>query len=52
MIGKILSHLLGNSGEDPEAADDAHDKMIEFEEEGWVVVNLPGEKGLPSQLKF
>lgn len=46
MIGKILSHLLGNSAEDPEAADDAHDKMTEFEEEGWVVVNLPGEERL------
>lgn len=42
MIGKILSHLLGNTGEE-EAANEAQDKMTEFEEEGWVIVDLPGE---------
>ncbi|XP_013862703.1 tumor protein p53-inducible nuclear protein 2 [Austrofundulus limnaeus] len=39
MIGKILSHLLGSTGED-EAADEAQD-VTEFEEEGWVIVDLP-----------
>ncbi|XP_035538347.1 tumor protein p53-inducible nuclear protein 2 [Morone saxatilis] len=38
MIGKILSHLLGNAGEDFEAADE---ELMEFEEGGWVIVNLP-----------
>ncbi|XP_017275088.1 si:ch211-260e23.9 [Kryptolebias marmoratus] len=41
MIGRILSHLLGNAGEDSEAADDSHEKTNELEEEGWVIVNLP-----------
>ncbi|XP_068174614.1 tumor protein p53-inducible nuclear protein 2 [Antennarius striatus] len=41
MIGKILSHLLGNAGEDFEATDDTYEELMEFEEEGWVVVNLP-----------
>lgn len=41
MIGKILSHLLGNAGNDFEAEDDTYDKLMEFEEEGWVIVNLP-----------
>ncbi|XP_059207841.1 tumor protein p53-inducible nuclear protein 2 [Centropristis striata] len=41
MIGKILSHLLGNAGEDFEAADDTYEELMEFEEGGWVIVNLP-----------
>ncbi|XP_028257313.1 tumor protein p53-inducible nuclear protein 2 [Parambassis ranga] len=40
MIGKILSQLLGNSGEDFETAEDNYDKFMEFEEGGWVIVNL------------
>ncbi|XP_068433653.1 tumor protein p53-inducible nuclear protein 1 [Clinocottus analis] len=40
MIGKILSHLLGNAGEDFEAADDTYQELMEFEEGGWIVVNL------------
>ncbi|XP_020507931.2 tumor protein p53-inducible nuclear protein 2 [Labrus bergylta] len=38
MFGKILSHLLWNSDEDFEVADD---ELMEFEEGGWVIVNLP-----------
>lgn len=41
MIGKFLSQLLGNAGEDFEAADDTCDELMEFEEGGWVIVNLP-----------
>ncbi|XP_071403301.1 tumor protein p53-inducible nuclear protein 2 [Centroberyx affinis] len=37
MIGKILSQLLGNT----EAADDTYEELMEFEEGGWVIVNLP-----------
>lgn len=40
MIGKILSHLLGNASEDFEAADDTYQELMEFEEGGWVIVNL------------
>ncbi|XP_008277570.1 tumor protein p53-inducible nuclear protein 2 [Stegastes partitus] len=40
MIGKILSHLLGNAGEDFDAADNTYDKLMETEEGGWVIVNL------------
>ncbi len=43
MFGKFLSHLLGSAGEDFEAADDSFEELMEFEEGGWVVVNLPGE---------
>ncbi|XP_032366825.1 tumor protein p53-inducible nuclear protein 2 [Etheostoma spectabile] len=42
MIGKILSHLLGNAGEDFEAAGDTYEELMEFEEGGWVIVNLSG----------
>ncbi|XP_038556597.1 si:ch211-260e23.9 [Micropterus salmoides] len=41
MIGKILSQLLGNAGEDFEAADNTYEELMEFEEGGWVIVNLP-----------
>lgn len=44
MIAKIFSHLLGNAGE--EAADHVYDELMELEEEGWVIVNLPGERKL------
>nr|XP_057934864.1 tumor protein p53-inducible nuclear protein 2 [Doryrhamphus excisus] len=40
MIGKILSHLLGGSG-DEETSGDTLEELLEFEEGGWVVVNLP-----------
>lgn len=43
MIGKILSHLLGNVGEDFEAADNTYEELMEFEDGGWVIINLPGE---------
>ncbi|XP_061593163.1 tumor protein p53-inducible nuclear protein 2 [Cololabis saira] len=46
MIGKILSHLLGNAGEESEVANDAYDQIMEFEEEGWVVVHLPENEPL------
>ncbi|XP_026149601.1 tumor protein p53-inducible nuclear protein 2 isoform X2 [Mastacembelus armatus] len=41
MIGKIFSHLLGNADEDLEAVDDTYEELMEFEEGGWVIVNLP-----------
>lgn len=41
MIGKILSHLLGNAGEDSEAVSDTNKELLEFEEEEWVIVNIP-----------
>lgn len=44
MIGKILSHLFGNAGEDFEEADETYEKLMEFEEGGWVIVKLPGER--------
>ncbi|XP_070689857.1 tumor protein p53-inducible nuclear protein 2 [Pempheris klunzingeri] len=46
MIGKILSHLLGSTGEDFEAADGAYEELLEFEEGGWVIVNLPENEAL------
>lgn len=48
MLGKILSHLLGNAEEeDCEAADETYKELMEFEEGGWVIVNLPGERQIP-----
>ncbi|XP_074522988.1 tumor protein p53-inducible nuclear protein 1 [Halichoeres trimaculatus] len=41
MIGKILSHFLGNSSDDFGVADDAYNDLMEFEEGGWVIVDLP-----------
>ncbi|TMS13418.1 tumor protein p53-inducible nuclear protein 2 [Larimichthys crocea] len=41
MIGKILSQLLGNAGEDFEAADKTFEELMEFEEGEWVIVDLP-----------
>lgn len=41
MLGKILSHLLGNTGDDFETVDDTFEDLMEFEEGGWVIVNLP-----------
>ncbi|XP_054467779.1 tumor protein p53-inducible nuclear protein 2 [Anoplopoma fimbria] len=47
MIGKILSHLLWNTDEDFEAADDTFEELMEFEEGEWVIVNLPENGPLP-----
>lgn len=44
MFGKLLSHLLGNADEDLEEADNSFEELMEFEEGGWVIVNLPGER--------
>lgn len=44
MFGKFLSHLLGNTGKDFEGADNTCEELMEFEEGGWVIVNLPGER--------
>ncbi|XP_029312859.1 tumor protein p53-inducible nuclear protein 2 [Cottoperca gobio] len=41
MFGKLLSHLLWNAGEDFEGADDTFEELVQFEEGGWVIVNLP-----------
>lgn len=46
MIGKILSHLLGSADEEFEAAEDSFDKLLEFEEGEWVIVNLPEDGAL------
>lgn len=43
MFGKLLSHLLGSADEDFEEADNTLEELMEFEEGGWVIVNLPGE---------
>lgn len=43
MFGKLLSHLLWNASEDYEAEDDTYEELMELEEGGWVIVNLPGE---------
>ncbi|PWA17354.1 hypothetical protein CCH79_00014416 [Gambusia affinis] len=48
MIGKILSHLLGNVGEESEAVGGANEELLEFEEEEWVIVNIPGSGPLPA----
>lgn len=44
MLGKIISHLLGNAGDDLEVVEDSFEELMEFEEGGWVVVNLPENK--------
>ncbi|KAM9410132.1 tumor protein p53-inducible nuclear protein 1 isoform 1-T2 [Pholidichthys leucotaenia] len=41
MLGKFLSHLLGNAGEDLDTVEETHEELLEFEEEDWVVVELP-----------
>ncbi|XP_076589571.1 tumor protein p53-inducible nuclear protein 2 [Chaetodon auriga] len=41
MIGKILSQLLGSAVEDFEGDSDTYEELMEFEEGGWVIVNLP-----------
>lgn len=43
MIGKILSHLIGNVGSDEVSAEGTYEDLTELEEGGWVIVNLPGE---------
>ncbi|XP_054916100.1 tumor protein p53-inducible nuclear protein 2 [Poeciliopsis prolifica] len=47
MIGKILSHLLGNAGEESEAVGGANEELLEFEEGEWVIVNVPESGPLP-----
>ncbi|XP_056134938.1 tumor protein p53-inducible nuclear protein 2 [Lampris incognitus] len=41
MIGKILSHLLGNAGDDYKVEEDTYEEVMEFEEGGWIIVNIP-----------
>lgn len=48
MFGKLLSHLLGNTDEDFEGAENTCEELMEFEEGGWVIVNLPGEGKPPA----
>lgn len=43
MIGKILSHLIGNVGSDEVSSEGTYEHLTELEEGGWVIVNLPGE---------
>ena len=49
MIGKIISHLLRNAAEDFEAGDRSYEDLMEFEEEGWVIVNVSGDKNHTSE---
>lgn len=60
MIGKILTHLLGNTDEDADAAhskdvDDTCEDLVEFEQGGWILVsmqeNLPVERPEDSALE-
>uniref|UniRef100_A0A147ABW0 Si:ch211-260e23.9 n=1 Tax=Fundulus heteroclitus TaxID=8078 RepID=A0A147ABW0_FUNHE len=48
MIGKILSQLLWNTGEAFEAAGDTNEELLEFEEEEWVIVNIPESRPMPA----
>lgn len=43
MIGRILSHVIGNVSDNAESEDDTYEELMEFEDGGWVIVNLPGE---------
>lgn len=43
MIGKIFSHLLWGTDELIEAAGVTMEELKGFEEEGWIIVNLPGQ---------
>ncbi|XP_034054728.1 tumor protein p53-inducible nuclear protein 2 [Gymnodraco acuticeps] len=45
MFGKLLSQLLWNAGEDLEAAD-SYEELMESEEGGWIIVNLPENEPL------
>lgn len=47
MIGKILSHLIGNAGNGEVLAEGTAEQLTELEEGGWVIVNLPGERLIP-----
>ncbi|XP_020783162.1 tumor protein p53-inducible nuclear protein 1 isoform X2 [Boleophthalmus pectinirostris] len=49
MLGKILSHLLGGAVDELESAEDTVEDLMEFEEGGWVIVNLPedGQLSVP-----
>ncbi|KAK7912994.1 hypothetical protein WMY93_013205 [Mugilogobius chulae] len=49
MLGKILSHLLGNGVDEFETAEDTVEELMEFEEGEWVIVNLPegGQLSVP-----
>lgn len=48
MIGKILSHLIGNLGSDEALKEGISEQLTELEEGGWVIVNLPGERLIQS----
>ncbi|CAL8246734.1 unnamed protein product [Lota lota] len=50
MIGKILSHLLGNAAEYFEAGDESYEDLMEFEEGGWVIVNVSDDVTLSAPL--
>ncbi|TNM90485.1 uncharacterized protein si:ch211-260e23.9 [Takifugu flavidus] len=40
MIGRLLSHLMGNVGSDEEGAEDPSEQLREQEEGGWIIVDL------------
>jgi len=46
MIGKILSHLLWNTVDESEEADDGYEELMEREEGGWVIVNVQENRPL------
>ncbi|CAL8350571.1 unnamed protein product [Merluccius merluccius] len=50
MIGKIISHLLGNAADDCEAGDHSYEELMEFEEGGWVIVNVSDDVPLSMPL--
>lgn len=43
MIGRLLSHLIGNVGDDDESTEDTFEHLTELEEAGWIIVNLAGD---------
>ncbi|KAL3066055.1 hypothetical protein OYC64_016072 [Pagothenia borchgrevinki] len=45
MFGKLLSQLLWNAGEDFETTD-SYEELMESEEGGWIIVNLPENEPL------
>lgn len=44
MIGKIFAHFLGSTDDDfPTDDNETYEELIEFEEGGWVVINIQGK---------
>lgn len=44
MIGKIFAQFLGSTDDDfPTDDNETYEELIEFEEGGWVVINIQGK---------